>query len=114
MKCEKGSLVSGKVTGISEYGVFIQLDNDYTGMIHISEISDNFVNDINDYFKLGDIIKSKIIEVDNDNKKVKLSIKNRDFKYSESDQEGIKEEGTGFLILKKKLDKWIKEYSLKK
>ena len=107
----KGDIVTGVVTGISDYGVFIKLEDGYTGMIHISEVSLNFVNDINDYFNVGDKIKSTILEVDDENKHLKLSIKNRDFKYSKNDKKGIKEEGLGFSLLEDNLKKWIDDYS---
>ena len=60
MKYETGKLVVGVVSGITEYGVFVKFDNLYSGLIHISEISEKFVNDINYYVKIGDYIKTKI------------------------------------------------------
>ena len=65
-KYEVGNIVTGNVTGIEKYGIFVSLDEYYSGLIHISEISDNFVRDVNDYVKYGDTIKAKIIEVDDD------------------------------------------------
>ena len=48
LKYEKGKIVTGHVTGIEKYGIFVNLDEFYSGLIHISEISDGFVKDIND------------------------------------------------------------------
>ena len=53
----KGKIVEGIVTGIEPYGVFIALEEYYTGLIHISEISHGFVRDINEFVSLGDTIK---------------------------------------------------------
>ena len=44
-----GNIVKGEITGIESYGLFVKLDNDYTGLVHISEITNNFVKDINNY-----------------------------------------------------------------
>ena len=70
-----GSIIKGQVTGIEKYGIFINIDPWYDGLIHISEISQGFVKDINDYVKIGDTIYCQILEVDEDNLQLKLSIK---------------------------------------
>ena len=50
-KYKVNDIVEGLVTGITEYGIFVSLDEYYSGLIHISEISDNFVRDINNFVK---------------------------------------------------------------
>ena len=70
-----GNVVSGKVVGLKPYGVFISLDDDMMGLLHISEISNGFVEDINKYVKIGDILQTKILDIDYDEKKAKLSLK---------------------------------------
>ena len=80
MKYERDKLIVGVVSGITEYGIFVKFDNFYSGLIHISEISEKFVDDINNYVKLGDRIKTKILDVDNDKFQLKLSIKGIDYK----------------------------------
>ena len=70
-----GDIVYGKVTNIVGYGAFVSIDDEYTGLIHISEFSDNYVKNINDFVKLGDKVKLKIIEVEEDQKRYKLSYK---------------------------------------
>ena len=70
-----GDIVYGKVTNIVGYGAFVNIDDEYTGLIHISEFSDNYVKNINDYVKLGDKVKLKIIEIEDDYKRFKLSYK---------------------------------------
>ena len=106
-KYKIGSIVEGSVTGIENYGVFINLDDYYSGLIHISEISHGFVKDINNYVKLGDTIRVKVVDVDDDLYHVRLSIKDIDYRISKPKREKIEEVGSGFGILKDNLDNWI-------
>ena len=101
---EKGRIVKGKVTGITNYGIFINFDNGYNGLIHISEISDNFVKDINIFAKMGEIIPCKILEIDSNNKLNKLTLKNLDYEYRRDNHFN-----KGFEILKEKLPIWISQ-----
>lgn len=116
-KYKVGKVITCNVTGIEKYGIFVSLDNYYSGLIHISEISYNFVNNINDYVKIGDTIKAKVISVDEDTNHIKLSIKDFE-KIKARKRTPISEVGTGFEILKDHLDDWIgeknKEYEKKK
>ena len=98
---KKNDIVEGKITGIQKYGVFVNIDNEYTGLIHISEISDYFVKNINDYVSLNQTIKARIIDVDPENKHLKLSIKN----LANNNLDNKK----GFNSLQKKLKQWINE-----
>ncbi len=104
---KKGNIVTGCITGIEKYGAFVSLDEYYKGLIHISEISKNYVKNINDYVKIGDTIRAKVIDVDNDSFHVKLSIKDLNYKIKKNQVNPIKEVGSGFGILKDNLDKWI-------
>lgn len=70
-----GNIVKGKVVGMKPYGVFIGLEDDFVGLLHISEISDGFVSDINKIFAIGEILETKILDVDYEGRKVKLSLK---------------------------------------
>lgn len=74
MAIEVGSKLQGKVTGITHFGAFVELSEGVTGLVHISEIADNYVKDVNDHLKLGDIVTVKVINVDKDGK-IGLSIK---------------------------------------
>ena len=56
-KFTKGKIVEATVTGIEPYGIFVSLDEYYSGLIHISEISHNFVKDVHYYVKIGDVIE---------------------------------------------------------
>jgi len=109
-KYNKNDVVLGLVTGIENYGIFVSLDEYYTGLIHISEISDDFVRNVNNYVNIGETIKVRILEVDDDLFQLKLSIKNLDYRITRVKDDGIVETGSGFLILKENLDEWIKNH----
>ncbi|WP_248929086.1 S1 domain-containing RNA-binding protein [Paenibacillus hamazuiensis] len=74
MAIEVGSKLEGKVTGITHFGAFVELSEGVTGLVHISEIADNYVKDVNDHLKLNDKVIVKVINVDKDGK-IGLSIK---------------------------------------
>ena len=74
MSIEVGSKLQGKVTGITNFGAFIELPEGSTGLVHISEVADNYVKDINDHLKVGDQVEVKVINVEKDGKSG-LSIK---------------------------------------
>lgn len=73
MAIQVGDILEGKVLNIMQYGVFIQLPNKQKGLVHISEVSDKFVTDISAVLKSGQIVKVKVISVEN--AKIALSIK---------------------------------------
>ena len=97
-------LVEGLVTGIEQYGIFISLDEGYTGLIHISELSNHFVKDVKEYAEIGEKIICKILEIDEENKQMKCSIKNTE--YGEKKDQLIDH---GFAPLKKQLPIWMDE-----
>ena len=107
---KKGDSVKGKVTGIENYGIFLSMDDGYTGLIHISEISEKFVRNVSDYVRLDDVIYARVIEVDKDNKRYKLTIKNYD--YREGRNNDIVDVN-GFTPLAEALPNWIEEYKKK-
>lgn len=74
MSIEVGSKLQGKVTGITKFGAFVELPGGTTGLVHISEVADSYVKDINDHLKVGDQVEVKVINVENDGK-IGLSIK---------------------------------------
>lgn len=71
---KKGEIIFGRITNILGYGAFVAVD-DYDGLIHISEFSDNFVKSIHEFVEVGQQVKLKVLDVDEDNKKLKLSYK---------------------------------------
>lgn len=113
-KYKKGKMVKAIVTGIEPYGIFVSLDEFYSGLIHISEISRNFVKDIHNFVDLGDIITVEILDVDDKLCQLKLSIKNINYKNDINPRKRIiKETARGFNTLSYKLPFWIEE-SIKK
>ncbi len=74
MQIEEGAIVTGKVTGLQDFGAFVELEGGKTGMIHISEVAPNYVKDIREHITLGQEIKTKVISVTPDGK-ISLSIR---------------------------------------
>ena len=72
-----GDVIKCTVTGFKDYGIFVKVDHDYIGLIHISEISESFVRNVSDYSEVGETIYAKIIEIDEESKQLKLSIKRK-------------------------------------
>ena len=106
---KNGMIVTGCVTGIEKYGIFVSLDDYYSGLIHISEISDSFVRNVSDYVSIGETIKVKIIDIDDNSFHAKLSIKNLKYKISNKKRLPIVETVHGFDTLKLNLERWIEE-----
>lgn len=73
MTVEVGSKTEGKVTGITNFGAFVDLGDNQSGMVHISEIADSYVKDIHDVLKVGDTVK--VLVLNDKNGKIALSIK---------------------------------------
>ncbi len=74
MQLEVGSILTGKVTSITKFGAFIDLGEKKTGMVHISEISSTYVNEIREHLTEGQEVKVKILNIGDDGK-ISLSIK---------------------------------------
>jgi len=69
-----GSVVEGKVTGITKFGAFVSLPENKSGLVHISEIAYSYVNDVKDHLTEGQQVKVKVIGID-ENGRINLSIK---------------------------------------
>ena len=102
-------IVKCTVTGVQKYGVFVSVDDEYDGLIHISEISYAFVKDVNDFVELGEDVYAEVIDVDNEHNRLKLSIKDIDYKYTGMRLERMAETRSGFEPLKEHLDEWIND-----
>ncbi len=74
MEFNVGTILEGKVTSITKFGAFVSLPGNKTGLVHISEVAHTYVNDINEYLKVGQEVKVKVIGIDQ-NGKINLSIK---------------------------------------
>lgn len=74
MSLEIGSVVEGKVSKIMPFGAFISLPGHKSGLVHISEVARDYVENISDHLAEGDDVKVKVIKID-DTGKISLSIK---------------------------------------
>ena len=74
MQLEVGAILEGKVTGVTNFGVFVELEEGKTGMVHISEVAPTYVNDIRDHVQENQVVKVKVLAIA-DNGKISLSIK---------------------------------------
>ena len=118
-KIEVGDVLTGKVTGVQPYGAFVALDEQTQGLVHISEITYGFVKDVNDFLSVGEDIQVKVLEVDEEQKKISLSIRElqeaphyrkKDSQPRRSLQDRVDEvDADGFKILENKLKDWIRQ-----
>ncbi len=74
MQLDMDTVYEGTVTGLTNFGAFVKLDNGTTGMVHISEVSSEYVSNISEHLSEGDKVKVKVVEI-NEKGKVSLSIK---------------------------------------
>lgn len=102
-----GSVVKGEVTGVESYGIFVKLDEKHSGLIHISQISEKFVENVNNYANIGETIYVEIKELDAESNKCILSIKDLNYRIDENRK--VKESVRGFSPLKQHLPIWVEE-----
>ena len=88
MSLEKGSIVEGKVTGVMPFGAFVSLPDNKSGLVHRSEITKEYVKDIKDYIKQGDVVKVKVWDVDK-NGKINLSIRQAQIEEKKQSREKV-------------------------
>lgn len=74
MQLTVGDIVEGKITAVKDYGVFVDLGEGKSGMVHISEVAQTYVSQIRDFVKENDVVKVKVISIGDDGK-INLSIK---------------------------------------
>ena len=74
MELEVGSILTGKVTGITKFGAFVNLGPGKSGLVHISEIANTYVSDVSTFLSVGQEVTVKIIKID-ENNRINLSIK---------------------------------------
>jgi small subunit ribosomal protein S1 len=113
IKHPKGSVVTGAVTNVTDFGVFIKVDENIEGLIHISQLANEKVEDPGSRFKIGDQVKAVVLDIDENKKKISLSI--REFlnhleekeiqKYLEDDSAKTASVPLGDLIDLKKMGK---------
>ncbi len=103
---KEGDIIKCMVTAIENYGFFVSTEFWYSGLVHISEITEGYVKDINNYVKLGDVIYCQIIEIDENNAHLKLSIKNINYKSIKNEKI---DNNIEFKSLKEALPNWIND-----
>ena len=111
-----GQHVKVRVTGIQPYGAFVETHDNAEGLIHISEIMDDYVHNLKKFLSEGQIVRAKVISID-DEGKLNLSLKDNDYfknyerkKEKQSVLDEIKEtERYGFQTIKERLPVWIKQ-----
>lgn len=74
MQLEVGTVLEGKITGITKFGAFVELPDGKTGMVHISEVAPTFVKEIKDYVQENQTVKVKVLNILEDGK-ISLSMK---------------------------------------
>lgn len=85
-----GDVIKREINNITDFGLFVKIEKNIDGMIHISEASKDFIKNLSERFKLGDEVEAEIIEIDDEKKKVKLSIKKLELeKQNEEEKELI-------------------------
>ncbi len=101
MDFSKDQIVEGVITGITTFGAFVKINNEVTGLVHISEVSSDFVKDIKDIYKIGDVVKVKVLKVE-DGGKLVLSIKKA------QENAGSQTKSASFTPFKKRVQESVK------
>lgn len=104
-----GDIVEGVVTGITNFGAFVQLTEKESGLVHISEISHDFVEHVSDHLSKGDKVKVKVVSIDDDGK-IGLSIRQAKPKAPNrpANIDWLKEDRQTNLSFEDKLNKFLK------
>lgn len=114
MHYKPGMIIDGVITGIQPYGAFVAFDDDTIGLIHISEISDGFVKDVNQFVHVKDRVKVKVIDIDEVHNQLRLSLKalntrNHRSQFKRNASNRLPEMKIGFKSIEEKMPEWIKE-----
>lgn len=110
-----GDIIEGTVTGIQTYGIFVSLDDEQQGLIHISECTHGYIQNVQGFLKVGEKIKAMVIDVDEYTKKISLSL--RALEKVPIPKQVIKRKRRrpvyanqiGFESLRQRMPKWIEE-----
>jgi general stress protein 13 len=112
MSYQVGEIIVGKVIDIQPYGAFIGFPNGQKGLVHISEISDDYVKRIETYLIVGEYVRVKVLSIDPSNQHLKLSVK-RLFKREDLTDKAhpfwfkVPPHEIDFSPLKEKLTEWV-------
>lgn len=104
-----GNVVDGVVTGVTKFGAFVQLPENKSGLVHISEISGNYVEKVSDFLSKGQKVRVKVLSLD-DKGKISLSIRQAKPKTNRpAEINWLKEESQENLSFEDKLSKFLKD-----
>lgn len=106
-----GDIVEGIVTGITNFGAFIQLGKGKTGLVHISEISHDYVNNVNDYLKKDQKVRVKVLSINKDDK-ISLSIRQAEPKRKSSNPghvDFVQDDKSRSMSFEDKMAKFLKD-----
>lgn len=109
-----GSVTKGKVVSIVPFGVFVEIEPHIEGLVHVSEVAHTFVKDINEVVKVGDEVEVKVLNYDEANRKINLSIKAclpEEEKPAHTEDEGEKKSRKPRAKQEKRDDEGEKEWS---
>lgn len=81
MEFAVGAVLEGKVTGITKFGAFVALEGGKSGLVHISEIANSYVSSVEDYLKVGQTVKVRVLNI-GEGGKINLSVKRAEEKPS--------------------------------
>ena len=108
-----GMTVYGKITGIKPYGAFVKFDDGVTGLIHISEISNGFVRNIDNFVQVDEYVMAKVIDIDREHKQLRLSFKalsQNTRRYTKRVKfQGMPEAVKGFGTIRDHMNEWIQK-----
>lgn len=115
MEYKIGNRVRGKVTGIQPYGVFVSLDDETQGLVHISELKHGFIKEIEDIVKVDDEVEVIVMDIDEYSKKISLSMRSlhkpnyHPFSNKKKNPRYGRRTGTEFESIRKQMPNWIDE-----
>lgn len=90
-KYSEGDIIKRKIISIANFGIFVEIEKGIDGMIHISEASKDFVKNLEEKYQVGDEVEAKIIMMDEETKKIKLSIKEIEMQEEKKEDEELLE-----------------------
>ena len=94
LKYPKGSVVSGIITSVTDFGVFVKVEKEIEGLIHISKLSNEKIEDPKDHFKVGNKVKATVLNIDKEKQKITLSIKDFINRLEENEMQKYLEDDT--------------------
>ena len=106
MEYKYGDIINVEISGITDYGIFVKADSGYTGLIHISEVSNQYIRNLKGLYKVGTFINALILEVDPLKAHLKLSIKRINYD-KRIDISKIPESANKFAAIEENLPNWI-------